>query len=109
MDQLSFKSAKKDEFDDLLDDMLNKHEKKANKNKEKDVIQPYSSSFLDPPPPPFDLKKTEKWSTPNIDGHNFHHDSPKFPNSRMNSMVDDKGSEDGRSYKSGFTRQNQQQ
>lgn len=72
-------------------------------------MQPYSSSFLDPNPPAFDFKKTEKWSTSNLEMHNIHHESPKFPNSRMNSLMDEKASEDGRSYKSGFTRQNQPQ
>jgi hypothetical protein len=41
--------------------------------------------------------------------HNIYNESPKFPNSRNNTHIDDRGSEDGRSYKSGFTRQNQPQ
>lgn len=55
-DQLSRKSAKKDEYDDLLDGLLSKEEKKSNKRK--DNIQPYSSTYLDPPNNMFDMKKT---------------------------------------------------
>lgn len=52
-----------------------------------------------------DFKKTEKWSTQHIDLEpNFQ--SPKFPLGKHTSIMDDR-SEDGRSYKSGFTgRQN---
>lgn len=53
-----------------------------------------------------DFKKTEKWSTPNI-GFDSLMQSPKFPNNKNYSNVDDKNSEDNRSYKSGATgRQN---
>lgn len=62
---------------------------------------PYSSTQLDLFPTT-DFRTTNKWSTPNININ----ESPKFPKSRMNS-IEDRGSDDGRSFKSGFTgRQN---
>ncbi len=54
---MSRKPAKKDDFDDLLDDLLTKEEKRS--NKKKDTMQPYSSTYLDPPPNHMiDMKKT---------------------------------------------------
>lgn len=103
MSRRSGKSVKKDEFDDLLDDLLSKEEKKATKKKEREAVQPFSSTQLDFQNSIPDFKRTEKWSTPNIDFIN-QNESPRFPKSRMNSL-EDKGSEDGRSYKSGFTGQ----
>ena len=51
-------------------------------------MQPYSSSYLDPNPNPYDFKKTEKWSTPNIEIHKTYNESPKFLNSRLNTLID---------------------
>jgi len=66
-------------------------------------MQPYSSTFLEPNiHNNMDFKKTEKWSTPNIDLDSYLQ-SPKFPLGKHTSIMDDKISEDGRSYKSGFT------
>jgi hypothetical protein len=55
---MSRKSAKKDEFDDLLDGLLSKEEKKNTKKREKESMQPYSSTYLEPNPPINDFKKT---------------------------------------------------
>lgn len=66
-------------------------------------MQPFSSTQLDFVSPAMDFKRTEKWSTPNIEFSKTH-ESPRFPKSRMNSL-EDRGSDDGRSYKSGLTGQ----
>lgn len=76
------------------------------KKKDKESMQPYSSTYLDPSPNNMDFKKTEKWSTPNIEIDQVMQ-SPKFPLGKHTSIMDDRISEDARSYKSGFAgRQN---
>ena len=70
-------------------------------------MQPYSSTFLEPNiNNNMDFKRTEKWSTSNIELDPYMQ-SPKFPLGKHTSIMDDKISEDGRSYKSGFTGKHQ--
>jgi hypothetical protein len=106
-DQISRKSAKQDEFDDLLSDLMGKEDKRNQKKKDRDSMQPYSSTFLEPNiNNNMDFKRTEKWSTPNIELDPYMQ-SPKFPLGKHTSIMDDKISEDGRSYKSGITGKHQ--
>ncbi|CAM6001663.1 unnamed protein product [Sphagnum balticum] len=62
---------------------------------------PRSSSYLEHPSP--DFRKTEKWSTPNIDYDGSFTPSPKFPANQRGRLHEDQGSEDNHSYRSGVT------
>ena len=81
--------------------MFSREDRRSPKKKDRDSFAPYSSSFLDLPPPPRDInrdmKKTEKWTSGAMD---YDHHPPQFQPRKPNSIFDD---DDGRSYVSGRT------
>ena len=120
LSHISGRSNKKYDADDILDmfpgpSTTKMPEKKDTRRKE---VQPFSSTQLQIPSSlnsfnnNNDTKRMDsKWSTTNIDlglgmGGNIANPSPRFPGKRVNTNQDK--SEDGRSFKSGFTTNNRQ-